>query len=1760
MTSSPDHLGVIPTPDLADTADTAETAWQVIREQLRRRINADAHPSRLINQIALADWRCRASTRALTRLLGHSPKILTVIRTELRNAFEIDPDSLLFTVPKLPASPSVPEHVDSLTDRALLLLVLPSVPINVNQFTGLSVKGEPNRRLPYTPLDVLERVIALRLFDRLARAHTDYWATLVQGGWLTRRERWVELHAQLFADRAFIARQLDELSSRGMAMVQAVIDAPTAEARQRAGGSWACVRVGQMMWPGTPAVAIPGALHFFREGNPDDAPHVIYLPGVARNFYEYPSFVALQCGVLELNRSLFHDLWLCLPLSRRNALCQPADLSPASSVLRGLTVTGDALALSAQALLSEQWGNELACAVMINHDHVFSTQRPRPPPLTAGPFLAHVESTRKRLVGSARLGVLGNQMLTWDQQRRRAEIIFASTASGLPLRTAEQQIKRYEKALVALLDPQDPSAETPAYQQLMALLSHLKVQAQALKTLTQGAQQRLLEVAFWTERPGGAGTPRRGTLFMTAQTEALRCEVQLQHRLKLLSTAHRDLIIEVLEQPLAAKRLGSQTQVLSIAVGSDPDAFYPLHNVWVVTTAAAVRVPTRQHPVVLYAFGAEGGVLGFSGLEALTRSVKASLSSRDDSVLWGGVERDKRNDLRAHALRDSLSVRYVPINGKPALAALQKMLGSFDRLYQSTEDITRLFSEVKDAELSRALLLVELKEQLKVPANSALAHALANIELLLKTASEAKKLPTWLAGATRTQRRHFKRSQRRYLSGAFAYQARLEQHLPGLETFARCALNARLSEDAISPPLDIDQPFIDMPDDVHGSYCGGTSACPVGDRNIILTPSATRTTFSLLQLVLHNLDPLAPWTRWRLSRARFLQPERKPPLGADYLIRMVSSLDIGGQYDALIKQTFYPRLGIDDTLSQGRIPALLNRALHAGFAHHLRCATHAGLTAPAQRVFSTAMAARTAQDLLKNQHELQLYVVHLVGHTMQHDRYIAGIVLVHDKRSGRCVSYWPQATTPALILTEYSSLQQAHDALNRIGALPDNAKALARQVAPGWAFEAITHHPGRVDRLDQALNSLELSPTAFMLKGVWHGREFIRSFSVKHLEPTALADEIEKQTLEQLASDPQHGLALVATSHFNAQALLYHACVLELQRRTQAASHSGKALDAYRARRLGEQSDATQRRLVAFFNPLVGMFNDFYELLLAARRYHRFGDPHDAVDVGFMSAFLAIDVLANFIPGPKPAGGSATRMTRPGLRPALGRIHRLRMTTHEISRSAPSTVPQLQAIAPFRTKGIPQGAVALKGVGENAVQVKNGEAFVADDTHHYPLYRRGDEQVFRLKNTQAPGQDELILNIHQPREWLLGADRPQPVAGTRSALLNPWHAPVSAAPDWRPPIVRSATESRILHSSATATHWVSWRMDIEVNPQLSSPAPGVFHIPRDAREFAYNVLRVAPPNTQLTDPLSVYYRLLPEGGQAPLNRIVFIHRNEQLVSLARVDIERWTSTALAEQPLPVSRTSAGRWQVHAPLFDRPLPMYVAQAFPTMTSKSREFTVARILELSGPERPATASHLLNMRATLDDWLPAAPARAGQTDDLLRMLRSSETRTDYLHVGYEGAAPGFTRVDFTPPVPLESRLQRGGRSVARDRQAVQRAAVKSVLEQQGFTLRVLEGVRYARATEELVAIHPTAPNRLYYVAYQWVEKGGIYMGTRFKHRWFNALRPGATSVRLSAEVSSALHEQRLVRIMAGIQWPDWKDKAPSVYFIKLNPRVE
>ncbi|WP_240164810.1 dermonecrotic toxin domain-containing protein [Pseudomonas lactis] len=1727
-------------PPIDTTDPTAQASVQQMRSQLSRRINSHPQPSRLINQLGLADQRCANTTKALMHLTVRAPKVLKVIRAALRKAFDIDPDKLLFTETM---SPSAPHRVDTLTERTLLSLALPAVPINLNQFTTLSVKDEPARVWPLTPLQVLQQVLAMKLFERLGPAFSRYWETLVAGSWQTRQEHWCQLQAELFADRAFIAGQLGELSSEASSLVQALIDAPSPEARQRAGGDWASVRASQLMWPGSPAVAIPGALHIYRADDPSDVPHVIYLPGVARNFYEYPSFFFLQCGLLKLtSQALFDELWQCLPLKRRHELCRPTHYTPASSVARGSVLDGDALALSAQALLDGQWENELACALAINQSHLYSQRRPPPQPLTAAPFLTFIERARKQLVGEARLGASGKSLLEWDARRRRREICFANLLSGQPMLAMHARLKRYEKGLLALLDVADPSVDTTQFQEVVALARELQEHAQTMDSLSSGAQKRLYEYGFWIERP--TQTEKRATLFLQAQGEALRCEVQLQHRLKLIPTAHRDLVIKIVDQHQAAKREYGDARVLSVSVGSAPDAFYHVHNLMVVTTATAVEKPGRSVPVVLCGFGQSGGVLSFSSLQALTKSLLASFNSSDESVLWRCIERKVRQDLRKHAARGTLAVRYELIEKGPLEFSFKKLMKHYGTLHTSSADATQLFGEVKSPAFSRDLLLIELGEHLKVPANDLLEQSQAHLDVLRKATADAKKLPAWLAGASSAQRKTFKKLQGRHLASVLAVENRLEQRLEDLETFARTALIARLTEDGFYPGLDIEQPLLTMPDDVASSFCGYESRCTPGDRKEIQTPSLERSTFSLLQLALHNLDPQAPWTRKRLNHATYLQPDWRKRLDADYLIKTISALDIGGQYAAKIERTFEPAA---QGLSEGRIPELMQRMLRDCAKVRLYSAIRQGLSAPAQSLFNTAMAARTPEDLLKNGHRLSLSVVHLVGHTLQHDRYIAGIVVMQDQANGRCVVYWPNAAT-ALAVTEYASVQEAHVALNRIATQAEHAKQLARQVAPGWAFEAVTHDAEPDATLDELLR-------ATFFSGVWRGVKFIRSFAVKHLEPTPVPQDIEKQFQEQVDTDPLNALAIVPTAHSDANALLYKAWVLDLQRRTQAACNSSKALDRYRTKRLEEQSDTRMRALVGFFVPPYGMVNDFYELLLAARRYHRFGRSSDAVDVGFMSIFLTVELLLGFIPGAKTRAGAVGGITRRSLATGLSRIRHLHMTApRTLAAGISRPITQLKALEHFRLKGVPQDAVALKGVGEKGVYVKNGEAFLADDTHRYPVYRRQNEHSLRLKNKQAGEEDELLVHIYQPEEWLLGADAPTP--GPSSGTHRPWQPPRPDVSDWQPP-VRVASEDRIRQFSTTATHWLDWQTQLHPGQLSSSPAPGIFHVAADPQGYPHHVLRVAPERSSLTDPSSRFYRLLPPGEDAGLHGIVFITRNEPLVSLASVDILRWTSNDLLEQPLPASRTATGAWHLHAPIFDRPLEQSVAIAFPTLTNRTRDHVVSRLIELSGPARPATATHLLRVRATLDEWLPPAPVRPGRTDDLLRMLRPTDRAPNTTFISFQGAAPGLTRIDFLPPVRPPRTLRRGGKAVASERNTAQYAAVSTLLEEQGFTLRHVNVRRYGTIRRETLATHPNSPSRLYYVSYLWAERPSLRLFSTLSDNWLVTGLRTYTNVALADEVSSAMRQQRLVRILAGIQWPTGSDVSPTVYFIKLNP---
>lgn len=73
---------------------------------------------------------------------------------------------------------------------------------------------------------------------------------------------------------------------------------------------------------------------------------------------------------------------------------------------------------------------------------------------------------------------------------------------------------------------------------------------------------------------------------------------------------------------------------------------------------------------------------------------------------------------------------------------------------------------------------------------------------------------------------------------------------------------------------------------------------------------------------------------------------------------------------------------------------------------------------------------------------------------------------------------------------------------------------------------------------------------------------------------------------------------------------------------------------------------------------------------------------------------------------------------------------------------------------------------------------------------------------------------------------------------------------------------------------------------------------------------------------------------------------------------------------------------------------------------------------------------------------------------------------------------------------------------------------------------------------------------------YVSYHWLEYGHIKLGVRLTDGWLTAPSRNYMNAALLAEVRLALREQRLVRILAGIQWPVQGRLSATVYFIKLT----
>lgn len=1720
--------------DDPQTSDAERDA--AIRTLLTRRLNEVSQPSHEINRLYEAQARAREAAKSLKGLIGRAPRVLGIIRSALRKAFALDPDTLMFTESR---PPPLPQKVYSLTEKALALLIDPDVPLDINQFTVLLIKDEPARALAFTAWDALVRVKGLALLGQVEKAERDYWQQLAYGSWLTRKQHWVQLRKSVFAENALLAHRVYHLSDRGFAMVRKVMEIPGADARRRAAGEWASIQVSRVAWPGTnqALVPVPGALHIYRDDIAGDAPHVIYLPGLIREFYEFSSWYRMQCDLPVLvNGPLSQVLWQCLPLRRWHELCNTPSVTPQAFTLQLIGVhQEDVLLASATELLEAQWDNEVACALSINPAAVGVQGAGQFSAPDVKRLLKFIEKGRRRLARSALLGNTLNTLPEWDQKRRSGEIVCASLTPDLALKTREAQLDRYEKGLMALLDPTDVSKSSAPYQDFLSLEQRWQEQVSTASQLAHGPHDRMFQKAYWLEQPLGAFN--RGSLVGTALRRALLLEAQMQQQLNLMPSVHLERLNTVLSESWVPGDSAADTCVLQVTVGSESGQMYPLLGALLVTTHQALVHPSGPHSVLLCVTGLYGALVPFDNLNAFAEGLQASLKSRDGSVLWRCIGRDQREVARAAITalpkNTALVVNYEAIKRAPLKDWFIKLMQHYAALNKLVGKGVRLFSEMSDPQLSRMLLAQELFECLQVPANDARTLALANINLLHMAATQAKKLPSWLGIASSGSRRHYKRLSRRYLVSAFAVESKLWRDLPDLESFARNALIARLTQDGFYPQLDIDKPLMDLPDDVSAQLCGWSSQCAVGDRDITKTVSPQRTTFSLLQLALHNLDPKAPWTRWRLNRARWLDPAWKERLSVRYLINTLSSLDLGGEYDKLIHEAFYPTAS-SLTTSAGLSQALVYRALQQRAQMQLYSAVQQGLGDKGQRLFTLAMAARSASDLKKDGFDVQLAVLRLMDATPEHDRHIAGLLFIHDRLSKLCVVYWPMAAASRVIVA-YASLDEAEKAMNLVGALPENQKALARQVAPGWEAQALDRYPdGDLGVQPRRPHSLEPGqPGLYRFIAI-----LVEFFLAPPKMPPDDQERVEALIKEQIESQPEHWLAAAPTANGNAIALLAHAQVFELQRRTQAQSQSSQTLEQYREQRLEEQHDATIRGLLSFL-PVLGVGVSLYEMLLAARRYHFSGSAHDAVDVAFLTLIAFVDVLTSF--GPSPKGARVSRV-------ALGRLHRhQRFTLGARAGLKPSLIKPRHLLEHFQSPVGLDGAVELAGPGGKGRYVKNGQQFIREGKDVYPVYQRLNEEGLRLKKSQGGGQDELILHIEQPREWLLRADAPMP--GPSSGVWQPW-APTRGVTDWSPPS-RTVTKANLRALPVPNSSWQAWGFG-RSDPLIEVPPLGrnIYRVPSTSGFPAYDVLRLGPD----------YYRLLPQGTNASSSDIVFIMRNHDISVRASLDVERWLGVGAAEQPIPMTLGANRLWTPHQVLLNEPMDVTIGRAFPGMTPGSRRIIADRLVTLADTGTTVTASHLLNIRATLDRW--TAAATPDRMPDLLRMLRPAGEPGDVrINIGVDGQSPGGMRLDFSLPFSINPLLEQRGPGHGALRAQSASAAVRHILERHGFTVRGIPRRNGGSSTTDFYCTHPHS-NSVYFVLNNWVESRSVPLNSRLAPElcdaWFRRrLRAASPYSREFAAIEQAMTENRLVRLIAGIQWHSRYTGPASVYFAKVAP---
>ncbi|WP_419711828.1 dermonecrotic toxin domain-containing protein [Pseudomonas sp. NFX224] len=624
--------------------------------------------------------------------------------------------------------------------------------------------------------------------------------------------------------------------------------------------------------------------------------------------------------------------------------------------------------------------------------------------------------------------------------------LFGLLSPDIPLGLRRKALTQQQSALEDLLGKDfQGNTDDPRRQQLQRQLDALNTAEQAsvraaTALLTSANPLRMLELRSLPNADYAA--------LYHARLAGLRAEADAQLTLNQISREEHQWLKTALDAPdgldghsdVVVARI--TLQLIESDGASSTTQAQELDGVLVFTHPSALQSDPSQS-LLLYWPGRYGGLQRFDSRQALERTL-FKLTTRNQSLLLS------------------------PLSVNPFEYALQ------NQLYRSEQQAVRLIAEnpVASHANQRAVKMDNLREQTLARLTVAIpaARELAFAQWLEQTNSSglANNLPPWLGALTDAQRAQLKGLFTSCITAMKRAHELLERELPPREAFSKKAIDARLRQDfGLMQNVEV---TLDLPDDTYWQRILIEGAAPGTPQQNVLFASPQRSRLSLAELAQGNIDQ-ALWLRLSFMKVEITaddESERetlKSGITQAWLRKMITELDLAGEYEKLIRDTFLGTSSASTFSNEHRRECLsepwrLMLKLQGEVAMLQRQISAAGL-----QVLQIAIDANRREDYAADGKRIVLLPAHLtVGGEDTQNRgpsTLAGVTFIVEQISGLTLLYLPDSPDDQF-LREYASLEEARKALFNL--------CLHTRMVSYLADRALTGETARhVSRTNQAL-------------------------------------------------------------------------------------------------------------------------------------------------------------------------------------------------------------------------------------------------------------------------------------------------------------------------------------------------------------------------------------------------------------------------------------------------------------------------------------------------------------------------------------------------------------------------------------------------------------------------------------------------------------------------------------------------------------------